>query len=209
MSATVAEDRAPMDVFEAMGTARAMRWLKPDPVPWPLLEKVIWAATRASNPNNQQPWDFVVVQDPALRSRIGDLLQARLPPGGRAVRADQSATVQRTVAGGFNLMENLADVPAVVFVCGSDVSLRGVVRTDYTDSALYAAGQNLIVAARALGLGAAFTTLHEQIEPDLRELLGIPPDRHLKVTIPIGWPARAFGPLTRKPVADVIHRERW
>ena len=64
-----------MDVFEAMGTARAMRFFKPDPVPADLLEKVLWAATRASSPNNTQAWGFIVVQDPAIRRRMGMLYQ--------------------------------------------------------------------------------------------------------------------------------------
>jgi nitroreductase len=60
---------APLDVFEAMGTARAMRWLKPDAVPMSVIERVLWAATRATSPNNQQPWDFIVVQDHDYRTR--------------------------------------------------------------------------------------------------------------------------------------------
>ena len=60
-----------MDTFEAMGTAVSMRWLKPDPVPDDLVDRLLWAATHASNPGNVQPWDFVVVQTkkPAVTSR--------------------------------------------------------------------------------------------------------------------------------------------
>src|SRR5687767_13934040 len=61
----------PMDVFEAMGTARAIRYLKPDPVPTEHIEKLIWAATRASSPGNSQAWGFVVVSDAEKKARIG------------------------------------------------------------------------------------------------------------------------------------------
>ncbi|MFM7410377.1 MAG: nitroreductase family protein, partial [Actinomycetota bacterium] len=64
-----------MDVFEAMGTARAMRFFKPDPVPQELLDKVLWAATRASSPNNTQGWDFIVVTDAGVRKQLGDLFK--------------------------------------------------------------------------------------------------------------------------------------
>ena len=67
-----------MDVFEAMGSAVSMRWLKPDPVPDELVERLIWAATRASNPGNVQPWDFVVVRDQATRRDVVQLIAARL-----------------------------------------------------------------------------------------------------------------------------------
>ena len=63
-----------MDVFEAMGTARAMRFYQPDPVPDELVDKVLWAATRASSGNNTQGWDFVVVRDPEQRARLGEAL---------------------------------------------------------------------------------------------------------------------------------------
>jgi nitroreductase len=198
-----------LDVFEAMGTARAMRWLKPDPVAWPLLEKVIWAATRASSPNNVQPWDFVVVRDRGALGRIGEMFAALVAPGRAAPPPDVDATTRRTIEGAVHLMANLGDVPAVVFVCGTNAYPAGEPDISYMYSAVFAAAQNLIVAARALGLGAAFTTLHRYVDAPLRELLGIPGDRHIAVTIPLGWPARPFGPVTRKALEDVIHHDRW
>jgi nitroreductase len=195
-----------IDVFEAMGSARAMRWLKPDPVPMPLIEKVLWAATRATSPNNQQPWDFVVVQDHHTRAEIRRLVAHRVP---RPPRGDLDPVTRRNILGTRNLMTNLADAPVIIFICGTDVSLRGEVKRNYTYSAVYAAAQNLIVAARTLGLGVTFTAMHEHVEPELHDLLRIPEDRFLAVTMPLGWPARPFGPVTRKPLEDVVHRETW
>jgi len=67
----------------------------------------------------------------------------------------------------------------------------------------------MLVAGRALGLGAAFTTIHRFAKPDVRDILAIPDDRFIAVTIPLGWPARPFGPLTRRPIEDVLHYDRW
>jgi nitroreductase len=195
-----------IDVFEAMGTARAMRWLKPDPVPMPVIEKVLWAATRASSPNNQQPWDFVVVQDHDTRAEIGQLVKHLAP---RPPRADLDPVTRRNLVGTRNLITNVATAPVIIFICGTDVTRRGEVKRNYTYSAVYAAAQNLIVAARSLGLGTTFTVMHERVEPELRDLLRIPEDRFLAVTMPLGWPARPFGPLTRKPLEHVVHHETW
>ena len=70
----IMDETRSMDVFEAMGTARAMRFFQPDAVPDDLVEKVLWAATRASSGNNTQGWDFVVVRDPAVRARLAEAL---------------------------------------------------------------------------------------------------------------------------------------
>ena len=111
------------------------------------------------------------------------------------------------------------DVEGHLFLTGrsSEVIISGGVniypaqapRETFMYSAMYAASQNLVVAARALGLGAAFTTLHGVAEPKFREILGIPDDRTIGVTIPLGWPAGPVGPVTRKPLDEVVHRGRW
>jgi nitroreductase len=198
-----------LGVLEAMGTARAMRWFKSDPVPEPLLERVLWGATRATNPNNLQPWDFIVVRDAEVRRRIGDLIATARPPKPRVLSPELDPTTRRTFTGGLHLIEHLADVPVIVFICGTHLQPKDSRRTDPMYSAVFAAAQNLLVAARAVGLGAAFTTLHERVEPEVRELLGIPDERFLGVTMPLGWPARAFGPVTRRPLADVVHHDHW
>ena len=197
-----------MDVFEAMETARSMRFFRPDPVPDELVEKVLWAATRASNPGNSQGWDFVVVRDVEQRRRLGEAIaffaetiDGRPDPG--------NDTDRRTLAGAKNLVNTLGDVPVLIVVCGANIYPEGHPRETFMYSAMYAAAQNLLLAARALGLGAAFTTFHGLAEPQFREILGIPDDRTIGVTKPLGYPARATGPVTRKPLAEVVHLDRW
>jgi nitroreductase len=197
-----------MDVFEAMDTARSMRFFRPDPVPDELIEKLLWAATRASNPGNSQGWDFVVVRDAEQRRRLGEavaffaeMIDKRPDPG--------NATDRRTMAGARNLVSTLAEVPVLVIVCGANIYPEGNPRDTFMYSAMYAAAQNLLVAARALGLGAAFTTFHGLAEPQFREILGIPDDRTIGVTVPVGFPAGPTGSVTRKPLAEVVHHDRW
>lgn len=208
------ESYVSVDVFEAMGTARAMRWFRSDPVPPSLVDRVLWAATRASSPHNVQPWDFVVVQDTGARQKIGQLFAGVLrsratQPGAPPLSDSADASQRRTREGVEHLVATIADVPVIVFVCGANIFPPA--RPDISNmySAVYAAAQNMIVAARALGLGAAFTTLHRLAEPSLRELLAIPDDRTMAVMIPMGWPARPFGPLARRPLEEVVHHDRW
>jgi nitroreductase len=197
-----------MDVFEAMGTARAMRFYRQDPVPAELIDQVLWAATRASNPNNTQAWHFIVVQDPEQRRKLGEVVAplaarvATFPDPGNEVD-------RRTLKGAANLSSTLGEIPVIILVCGRNVYPAGRPQETMMYSAMYAASQNLVVAARALGLGAAFTTLHHLGEPQMREILGIPDDVYIGTVIPLGYPAGPEGPVSRQPVENVVHHDRW
>ena len=197
-----------MDVFEAMGTCRAVRLLKPDPVPPELIEKIMWAATRAPSPGNSQGWDLVVVDDATPKARIAAAV--------RAAMADRVAAMPRTdrttrlmLDGTARLIDTLDRAPVIVFVTGAVIYPPAAPREQFTWSALYPAAQNILLAARALGLGSVFTTLHMTAEPTVREVLGLPDHVRIAATIPIGWPDTEFGPVNRRPVADFVHRNRW
>jgi nitroreductase len=197
-----------MEVLEALETARAMRYLKPDPVPEDLLRKLVWGATRASSPGNSQGWEFVVVRERAAKERLGAAVRERM---GRGIRAmpSESDMQRRMLAGAAHLLEHFADVPAWVVICGRKVYPPQAPSEAMVWSTVYPAGQNLIVTARALGLGATFTTFHLAAEQEFRETLGIPPEVCLGVSVAVGYPARGHGPVNRKPVEEVLHWERW
>jgi nitroreductase len=76
-------------------------------------------------------------------------------------------------------------------------------------SSVYPGVQNLLLAARALGLGANLTTWHLFLEREFKEVLGIPRGVNTYALIPVGWPLGRFGPVRRRPVAEAIHRDRW
>jgi nitroreductase len=191
-----------------METCRAMRWLRPDPVEPALVERLVWAATRAPSPANTQDWGFVVVDDAAAKQRIGDAVrQAMVEYVAALPRPDR--THRLMLDGTAHLLDTLAVAPVLILVCGGVHYPQGRPDEQMTWSALYPAAQNLLLAARGLGLGAVFTTLHRAADPVVREVLAIPDDVRIAATIPVGWPDRPFGPVVRRPVADVIHRNRW
>lgn len=198
-----------MDVFDAMGTARAIRYLKADPVDPELVDKLVWAATRASSPGNSQAWDFVVVTDPAKKQRIGGAISDAVAGAIRVPGPDADPSVRRMLTGAKDLAGGLANAPVLILVCGRMVYPPGNPDEQMIWSACYPAAQNLIVAARALGLGATFTTFQRRAEQAVRDTLGIPDDVRMAALIPVGWPDRPHGPVKRRPVEEVIHRDAW
>lgn len=198
-----------MDVFEAMGTARAIRYLKPDPVPPELLEKLIWAATRASSPGNSQAWEFVIVTDADTKATIGGAVSDAMAGLLRDPAPDADRSTRLMLSGARALANSLATAPALILVCGRNIYPAAQPDESMIWSAVYPAAQNIIVAARALGLGATFTTFQRRASEVVRGTLGIPDDVRMAALIPVGWPDRQHGPLNRRPVEEVLHWERW
>ena len=197
-----------MDVFEAMETCRAMRQLKADPVPAELVDRIIWAATRAPSPGNSQGWDFVVVDDPEPKRRIAAAVRVAMADRVAAMpRVDR--TTRLMLDGTARLIDTLDQAPVIIFVTGPVIYPPGAPREQFTWSALYPAAQNILLAARALGLGTTFTTMHMTAEPTVREVLGLPEHIKIAAMIPLGWPDAAFGPVKRRPVDDFVHRNHW
>ncbi len=198
-----------MDLFEAMETCRAIRYLKPDPVPEELIRKLVHAATRASNPGNSQGWEFVVLRDQEKKERIGKAIAQAMGPGIAAMDAGGDSVQGRMLRGASHLVENFASVPVVILVCARNIYPPQAPNEMFVWSAVYPAAQNLIVAARSLGLGSTFTTFHFAAEPEFRETLGVPPDVLLGACIVVGYPDQSFGPVARKPIDDVLHWDQW
>jgi nitroreductase len=214
-------------VFETMYSLRAMRRLKPDPVPADLVWKIIEAGTKASSGGNSQPWRFIVVQDAELKrfvqeryKRAFDLyLQANLEAASRRSEPPPMAELQKQMRAGQaanHLAEHLHEVPVLLFACmvPRDLALltddQGRARSP---AALYAsvfpAVQNILLACRAFGLGATLTTLHLVHEGEIKERLGIPPEVETVAMIPIGYPRGKFGPTSRAPVEEVTYWDGW
>ena len=197
-----------MDVLEAMSSCRAIRYLKPDPIPDELIEQVITAATWAPSPGNSQGRDFVVVTDSSKRLAIGDAIESVM--GTRVAEMARPDRTHRLMLDGTeHLIATLKTCPALIFVCGKPIYPYESPRESFVWSSIYPAAQNLIVAARALGLGTVFTTFQGVAENVIRETLSIPDDVLIGCMIPMGWPDRKFGPLSREPYAKVVHQNQW
>lgn len=202
------------DLWEAMYTQRAIRYFKPDPVPEETLWKVIEAATRAPSGSNTQPWGFVVVQDAAMRKRIGDALREgfmaneQMKAYVESGRTSGDRTLKLMMGGVTNIIEHLDSAPVFVFPClvgATSPAPQGLL----AGSSIYQAVQNLMLAARGLGLGTVMTTFQAGIRTQLTAWLSLPEAAVPAALIPMGYPDANFGPVKRKPVEEVTHWERW
>jgi nitroreductase len=205
-------DQTETNIFEAMRTQRAMRRLKPDPVPEEHIRKIIWAATRAPNGGNVQPWRFMVVQDPVKKRGLQDIYLAQWRPYLANYDLDAPMTDERrksmklSLERGTYLAEHLAEAPYIIIPCGFLLAVNTGIASG---SSIYPAIQNLMLAARALGLGTVLTTLHRHNEGAVRELLGIPENAHTAALIPVGWPMGHFGEGPRLPGEAVTYWDNW
>ena len=195
---------ASADLFAVVHRQRACRAFSSSPVADELVAQVLDAATFAPSAENRQPWEFVVVRDAASRAAIGDLTARAWTGGGRAFSEGRLspkllAEVEAGATGG------VAGAPVTVVVC-ADVA-RGLAQT--VPSSMFPAIQNLLLAATALGLGSALTTITTSFAAELRELLALPESVLPVAVVPLGWPARPLGPPRRESFVSHTHRERY
>ena len=202
--------------FDLVGNVRSMRRLKPDPVPFELIEKVLTAGVQAPSGQNLQPWAFVVIGDPerkqwfaeryaaAMESRFGLMTDpARRQPADGQLRAI------------YHQMDHLHETPYLILVCGKRDWPFKVPQSERVGlappnfGAVYPCVQNMLLACRALGLGAALTTMHQVFEDQLHEYFGVPQEYGVVVTMPVGWPIGKFGPVSRRPALATTHFDRW
>ncbi len=200
-------------LFEAMYTQRAIRRLRPDPVRDDLLRQVLEAATKAPAGGNRQPWNFLVVRDPSLREAIAgyyrqawDRTYGALPPS--AVQ-QQDEAMQRNLRSAQHLAEHMAEAPVLIFACLRNAPPPGGQNVSSHYGSIFPAVQNLLLAARGLGLGASLTTLHKLYEPQIKELLDVPAEVELVALVPLGHPLGRYGPNRRLPVEKVVYYDRW
>jgi len=190
--------------FDVVRSQRACRGYKADDVPDELIDKVLEAAVFAPSAENRQPWVFVVVRDTDTRKRIGELTTSAWWGGARAhsqgrLSPGLFADVERGAAGG------ISQAPVLVVVCGD--ADRGLATT--LPSSVFPAVQNLCLAATALSLGSALTTLPTALGAELAELVGLPDHVRPMAVVPLGWPAKPLGPPRREPYPTKSHRERY
>ena len=194
-------------LFEAMHTQRAIRHLKPDPVPDDMIDKILSAAICAPSGGNTQRWAFVVVKDRETRRKIAEMY--RSVPTPIQQRADAPPSVRRLLASTTYLTEHFDEVPVIILACmRHDGSPGDITR----GGSIYPAVQNMLLAIRALGLGSSITTRHTRgFNDQLKKLVGIPDNVDIAALLPVGFPVDGYGygPTTRLPVKEVTFYERW
>ncbi len=198
---------ADIGLFEAIDSQRALRYIKPDPVPDELIRRVLEAAIKAPSGGNSQPWEFLVIRDPQLKAEIAGYYKRSWDAayGDAAGRARLSSRVYRSAA---YLAEHMADVPVLLMACLNTDGSRGETTRG---SSIYPAVQNMLLAARGLGLASALTTLHKRYETEIKGLLGMPDDVETAALLPLGYPQDgiSYGPPKRRPLDEVVHCDRW
>lgn len=208
--------------FDVVYTSRAIRRIKPDPVPTELVHMVLESATMAPSGTNRQPWRFVVVTDSVTKRRLGEYHTkgfAAYYGGGELmagpILGGASTDEHRPQEpGGITeqqMIDRYANVPVLIVVChaGDGPAVDSFDRGLNYGGSTYPAIQNLLLAARALGLGAHITSLFRACRREVKELLEMPDEAEPIAMIPLGFPTGRFGPLRRRPVDEVSFAERW
>jgi nitroreductase len=190
--------------FAVVGRQRAHRRFSTDPVTDEVVARLLTAATYAPSAENRQPWEFIVVRDEQRRTAIAGIMQRAWEVSGRAhserrLTPEVLRSVDDGMTGGF------ATAPVMIVVAGD--SRRGFVQT--LPSSVFPAVQNLLLAATALGLGSALTTIATVDAKQFAPVVELPDHIVPLAVVPLGWPARALGPPKRDPFDAHTHRDAY
>lgn len=201
-----------MPLEEAMMTQRAIRRLKTDPVDDALVLRLLELAQKAPTGSNAQNWEFVVVKDRAVKAKLGRLNNQawRLYGGiGKWLAKDDPDQLKIIKAVQWQA-EHFEEIPVLVIAClrGTPPVWPRAVATSYYGS-IYPSVQNLLLAARSAGLGAALITLPLWSHFLARRALGLPYGVSPCAVVPLGWPKGRYGPTRRRPVGDVVHIDTY
>ncbi|MDP1966527.1 MAG: nitroreductase family protein [Reyranella sp.] len=200
------------DVFEIIETTRAMRRLKPDPVPDELIARILRAGSCAPNGGNTQKWRFLVIKDRKIKDAVSvwykKAFDEIIGPRYRTSEPPPGVTKERYLrqhAAVEYLTDHYAEAPVWIVACLED----GPTPNRMAGSSIYPAVQNMVLAARALGLGTTLTTRHMLFEKEADKALGLPEGVHSYAILPIGWPMGKFGPVGRGPLKEIVYQDRW
>ncbi|MDP6376366.1 MAG: nitroreductase family protein [Pseudomonadales bacterium] len=211
-----------MELYDAMSSLRAVRRLRPDPIPDLVLRRVLTAATWAPTGGNMQPWRIVLVREGVRKQRLEDLYRPHWEaylPGYAAKTAslsgDALAKSNRAIEAGNYLATHLHQAPAIAVFCFNP-QIMTITDSDLTrpsvvgGGSLYPAVQNLLLACRNEGLGCVLTTLLCIEEDTVRELLELPDGWYTCAHVPIGYPVGGgYGAISRRSVDEMVFEDAW
>lgn len=184
------------EVMELFRQQRAIRAFTNEDVPEALVNQVLTAAIHAPSGSNSQPWHFIVIRDQAVKNAISAVYEEARRDTSR-VSTPPSSTTRPPLSAAPVLI-----VPCVNTPASGQAGFQ-------TGASIYPSVQNLMLAARALGLGTVLTTLHRRRKADIHAILGIPEGVESAAIIPLGWPDRDYGPNRRLPLERFVMRDRW
>lgn len=210
------------DLYETMSTLRAVRRLRPDPIPDDVMERLLQAACWAPTGGNQQPWMVIVVTNSEKKQALKDIYKPQWDKyiigyhkRMEGLPEDEVAKRLRMVAAGDYLAENLHEAPAILMFLG-DPSRMAITDAKLDRISMVGGGsvyppvQNLMLACVAEGIGCTLTTLHCLREDEVKTVLDIPEDWATVAMVPIGYPVgKGHGPISRRPVAEMAYRDTF
>ena len=192
--------RLSMPLGEAIFTQRSIRRFKPDPIPLTDVHLILEAAVKAPNGGNQQIARFLVVDDRETIREFGALYREAW----WAKRSDEGFQRFEDLPRRFHAAAGLADamtnVPCIVFA---------LAMYDGPADSVIPAVQNLMLAARAIGIGSVPTTLHPSVMARFHRMFDIPNDVGFHFCVPLGYPEGNFGPNVRKPTSETTFLDAW
>jgi nitroreductase len=209
---------AESELFDVMFSTRSMRRLKSDPVPDEIIYKILDAGIRAPSGGNTQHWRFVVVKDPQVKQQVQQIYQKGWSEVQAMYRNRTAPThmeegkFRRLLDTAAHLAEHLAEVPVLLFACLKERPMPPELAAKLarlSGSSIYPAVQNMLLACRALGLGATLTTVCSLYDDEIRAVLHLPSDMSTYALLPIGYPQGKFGPVKRMAVEEVTCVDRW
>lgn len=204
-----------MDVYEALYTTRAMRRVRPDPVPSDVQARILDAAVRAPTGGNTQNWRFLLVDDPEIRAQLAPIYRRCLDMLWQGVYAERIAAnealaeddpgrmqFERVRRSAQWLADNFEMYPLLVFA---------FVQHDPTGGSIFPAVWSAMLAARAEGVGSSLTSVLLFENDKVLDLLGVPTDERwlMACCVTMGYPTGKWGVAARRPAHDVSYRNRW
>jgi nitroreductase len=204
-----------MDIYEALYTTRAMRRVKPDPIPQDVQKRILDAAVRAPTGGNMQNWRFLLLDDPEIIASLAPLYQESLGNLWVTVYKDaldkanadpddpESAQFLRVQRSAQHLADHFAEYPLLLF---------SFCQFDPTGGSIFPATWSAMLAARAEGVGASLTTVMGFFKgPEVLEILGVPTDEGwiMSSCVTFGYPTGRWGVAPRRPAHEVSFRNRW
>ena len=198
-------ERFPISLGEAIFTLRAIRRFKNEPIDNEIIKDILLSATQAPSGGNSQPWHFLVVKDKIQKEEFAELYHQAW----WAKRADQGiykpediAENNKTTLSAMKLSDEIATAPAIILVCATAQGSGPM-------GSVIPAVQNLLLTARSLGIGGTITTLHPSVEDQVKSIFNMPENVQIVYCVPIGYPKGNFGPVQRKPLAEVTSLGVW
>ena len=197
--------RMGMPLYEAIYSMRAIRRLRPDPIPEGDLEVILDAARQAPNGGNMQPWHFLVLRDRAVIEQFAPLYHeawwAKRADAGIEGR-DHPGLQNPVSRSAMRLADEIGEAPVIVLLCATAPGAGNA-------QSVIPSVQNMLLAARSLGVGGTITTLHAVVDERVKQLCGIPDEAQIVYAVPLGYPKGRFGPLNRHPLREIVSEDRW